>query len=152
MIHEILESDRKVHRKQRHTAQRIFDRLRDEHDYTGGATIVKGAVREWKESHREVFLPLSHPPGEAQFDYGLADVVLNGETVKVALFVMTLPYTETVVMRMVTPKRKTLRALDRNPAGQRPGVWVTRTLLESINRRLSGRRIAVKLKSGSQSS
>ena len=91
VIHEILENDRKVHRKQRHTAQRIFDRLRDEHDYTGGVTIVKEAVREWKESHREVFLPLSHPPGEAQVDYGFADVVLNGETVKVALFVMTLP-------------------------------------------------------------
>ena len=92
VIHEILESDRAVHRKQRHTGQRIFDRLREEHRYKGGVTIVKEAVREWKESRREVFLPLSHRPGEAQVDYGFADVVLNGETVKVALFVMTLPY------------------------------------------------------------
>ena len=99
VIHEILESDREVHRKQRHTAQRIFDRLRDEHDYTGGVTIVKEAVREWRESHCEVFLPLSHPPGEAQVDYGFADVVLNGETVKVALFVMTLPYSDAIYMQ-----------------------------------------------------
>ncbi len=99
VIHEILENDRTVHRKQRHTAQRIFDRLRDEYDYAGGVTIVKEAVREWKESHREVFLPLSHPPGEAQVDYGFADVVLNGETVKVALFVMTLPYSDAIYMQ-----------------------------------------------------
>lgn len=90
VIHKILESDRKVHRKQRHTAQRIFERLRDEHDYDGGVTIVKDAVREWRTSHREVFLPLSHPPGEAQVDYGYADVFLNGELTKVTLFVMTL--------------------------------------------------------------
>ena len=65
MIEEILKSDRQVHRKQRHTARRIFERLRDEHGYSGGETIVKDAVRAWKQHHREVFLPLSHPPGEA---------------------------------------------------------------------------------------
>ncbi|MDA0282681.1 MAG: hypothetical protein O3B13_01490 [Planctomycetota bacterium] len=43
---EILESNRTIYRKQRHTAQRIFGRLRDEHAYTGGVTIVKVAVRE----------------------------------------------------------------------------------------------------------
>ena len=66
IVHEILESDRQVHRKQRHTAKRIFERLRDEHDYQGGQTIVKDAVRVWKQRSREVFLPLSHPPGEGR--------------------------------------------------------------------------------------
>ena len=36
VIEEILKSDRQVHRKQRHTARRIFERLRDEHGYVGG--------------------------------------------------------------------------------------------------------------------
>ncbi len=45
IINEIIESDKKAHRKQRHTAQRIFERLRDEHGYYGGLTIVAGAVR-----------------------------------------------------------------------------------------------------------
>jgi hypothetical protein len=36
IINEILESDKKAHRKQRHTAKKIFERLRDEHDYSGG--------------------------------------------------------------------------------------------------------------------
>jgi transposase len=99
IIHEILKSDRQVHRKQRHTTRRIFERLRDEHGYSGGITIVSDAVRAWKEQTREVFLPLSHPPGEAQVDFGYADIWLNGEQVKVALFVMTLPYSDAIFLQ-----------------------------------------------------
>jgi hypothetical protein len=50
-------------KKQRHTAKRIFERLRDEHGFTGGITIVTDYVREKKRRTREVFVPLSHPPG-----------------------------------------------------------------------------------------
>lgn len=39
IIHEILEADKKTHRKQRHTGRKIFERLRDEHGYTGGITV-----------------------------------------------------------------------------------------------------------------
>jgi len=53
-------------------------------------------VRAWKQSHQEVFLPLSHPPGEAQVDFGEATIRLSGQETKVALFVMTLPYTSSV--------------------------------------------------------
>ena len=49
IIHEILQQDRLAPKKQRHTAQRIFDRLRMEHQYDGGLTIVKDAVRTWKQ-------------------------------------------------------------------------------------------------------
>jgi len=45
VIHEILEADKKVHPKQRHTGKRIFDRLRDEHGYTGGITVVRDEIR-----------------------------------------------------------------------------------------------------------
>ena len=55
---------------------------------------MKDAVRDWKQSHREAFLPLTHRPGEAQVDFGFAQVKIRGqsESVKVAMFVMTLPY------------------------------------------------------------
>ena len=92
VIQRILTDDQLAPKKQRHTAWRIFERLREEHGYQGGYTIVKDAVREWKLSRQEVFLPLSHPPGEAQVDFGEATVRLGGEVTKVALFVMTLPY------------------------------------------------------------
>ena len=77
-IHEILEADKAAPRKQRHTAIRIFERLRDEHGFTGGYTVVKDAVRAWKQSHKEVFLPLAHPPGQAQVDFGFAEVIVAG--------------------------------------------------------------------------
>ena len=51
------------------------------------------------QGQREVFLPLSHPPGEAQVDFGFAQVKLAGEATKVALFVMTLPYSDALLSR-----------------------------------------------------
>lgn len=70
IIDQILADDRKVHSKQRHTAVRIFERLRDEHGFTGGITIVRDYVAGAKLRSREVFIPLSHRPGHAQVDFG----------------------------------------------------------------------------------
>ncbi|NIM52978.1 MAG: IS21 family transposase [Pseudomonas stutzeri] len=100
VIHEILRQDRQAPKKQRHTAWRILERLRDEHGFTGGYTIVKDAVRSWKQGHQEVFLPLSHPPGEAQVDFGEATIKLRGVETKVALFVMTLPYSGAIFVQV----------------------------------------------------
>ena len=94
IIHALLESDRQAPKKQRHTATRIFQRLRDEHGYKGCASIVRAAVRDWKQSQAEVFVPLAQPPGEAQVDFGQAEVVVAGEQVTAAFFVMTLPYSD----------------------------------------------------------
>jgi transposase len=96
VIDEILEGDKKVHRKQRHTARRIFERLRHEHDYPGGLTVVKEVVRAWRQRQREVFMPLAHRPSEAQVDFGAADVIWEGQVRRVALFVMTLMYSDAV--------------------------------------------------------
>jgi transposase len=99
VIRQILEDDGKAPTKQKHTARRIFERLRDEYGYTGGETVVKDAVREWRISRREVFLPLSHPPGEAQVDFGEATVRIAGRETKVAIFVMTLPYSGAIFVQ-----------------------------------------------------
>jgi transposase len=93
-IEEILEEDKKAPRKQRHTAKRIFDRLVSEQGYDGGYTAVKEAVRAYRYRTREVFVPLSHPPGWAQVDFGYAKIELDGEPTEVAFFVMTLPYSD----------------------------------------------------------
>ena len=99
VIHQILVDDRQAPKKQRHTAWRIFQRLQDEQQFSGQYTIVKDAVRAWKQSHQEVFLPLSHPAGEAQVDFGEATIRLAGQETKVALFVMTLPYSGAIFMQ-----------------------------------------------------
>src|SRR5271169_1320311 len=77
-IDAILEEDKQRPTKQRHSAKRIFERLREEHGFTGGYTIVKDYVRQAKISVREMFVPLSHAPGEAQADFGEALVVVAG--------------------------------------------------------------------------
>src|SRR3974390_2882561 len=41
IIEAILATDEGRPKKQRHTAKRIFERLRDEHGYRGGITIVR---------------------------------------------------------------------------------------------------------------
>ena len=66
IIDGILATDEGRPRKQRHTSKRIFERLRDEHGYSGGITIVKDYVLARRLRHREVFVPLRHDPGHAQ--------------------------------------------------------------------------------------
>ncbi len=94
VIHEILEQDKKAPPKQRHTIKRIFDRLRTEHGYEGGISVVGDAVRAWRAGTAEVFMPLSHPAGQAQVDFGEAVVILQGKETKVAYFVMALPFSD----------------------------------------------------------
>src|SRR6516225_8212045 len=96
IIRAILDADTTAPKKQRHTAHRIWQRLRDEHAFTGGYTVVKDAVRAMKASRQEVFLPLSHPPGEAQVDFGFAQVTVRGVMTEVAFFVLSLPYADAV--------------------------------------------------------
>jgi len=91
-IFQILLDDRSVPKKQRHTAQRIFERLRDEEGYTGGYTQVKVAVRDLRPQVAEAYIPLQHDPGEAQVDIGQALVRRRGVLERVYFFVMGLPY------------------------------------------------------------
>ena len=78
VIDAILEADRIAPVKQRHTAKRIFERLRDEHGYGGGYTVVKDHVRIARARGRETFVPLAHPPGHAQVDFGEAVATIGG--------------------------------------------------------------------------
>jgi transposase len=73
IIEEWRAQDKKEPRKQRHTVRRIFNRLKKEHGYKGSYDSVKRYVANKKdaESHlSEGFLPIAHPAGEAQIDFG----------------------------------------------------------------------------------
>jgi transposase len=94
-----LEDDRGVHRKQRHTAKKVFERLRDEHGFSGGYTIIKDYMRERERRGREMFVPLSHPPGHAQADFGEATVIVGGVEQKAHFFVMDLPHSDACFVR-----------------------------------------------------
>jgi transposase len=86
-----LDEDRTSYRKQHHTSKRIFERLREERGFDGGYTIVKDYVREHRRRRREMFVPLVHPPGHAQADFGEADAVIAGVRWRAHFFVMDCP-------------------------------------------------------------
>ena len=94
IIDQILMEDKTQPKKQRHTAQRIFDRLKAEHAYGGGYTIVKDYVRQARLTHKEVFVPLAHPPGDAQADFGEALVVIAGVEQKAHFQCFDLPQSD----------------------------------------------------------
>lgn len=86
-----LDLDRAAPRKQRHTARRMFHRLRDEYGYQGSERAVQRYVREVRGPERKAFIPLAYEPGmDAQCDWGEADVVLDGSQVTVQFFCMRL--------------------------------------------------------------
>jgi transposase len=94
------EEDQARPRKQRHTAQRIYERLRDEHGYRGSASSVRRYVASQKVGHGEVFMPLYFAPGEeAQVDWGEATVIEHGVERKVQLFCMKLCHSHVVFVR-----------------------------------------------------
>ena len=94
VIDRILDDDHRVPRKQRHTAKRIFERLRDEYGFDGQYTIVKDYVREHRRQTKEMFVPLSHAPGHGQCDFGEALVVIGGVEQKAHCFVLDLPHSD----------------------------------------------------------
>jgi transposase len=92
-IREILVADKQMHRKQRHTAKKIWEELQKA-GFTGRYTIVKDAVRALKKQSQEVFMPLLHLPGEAQMDFGQALVRMAGVLRKVLFLAMALPHSD----------------------------------------------------------
>jgi transposase len=94
VIDAILEADKTAPPKQRHTAKRIFERLRIEHGYAGGYTVVKDYVRIARTRSREAFVPLAHPPGHAQVDFGECIGVIGGVRMKLRVFCFDLPQSD----------------------------------------------------------
>lgn len=92
----ILVDDRSVPRKQRHSAQKIFDRLVAEQGYAGSYPTVCRFVREWKlaqeQSPRDGFLGPGWAPGTMQADYGTFTATVAGERLELKLLVATFPH------------------------------------------------------------
>ena len=96
MIGGMLAEDRETWRKQRHTATRIHERLRD--GYGAGvslSTVTRTVARLRREAaaEREAgFLDLSWHPGECRADFGQVDVRYRGVVTRMRHFVLDFPY------------------------------------------------------------
>ena len=91
-IEKILAEDEEAPHKQRHTGQRVFERLRDEFGYKGGSTQVRGYVSELRSKTKEAFIPLVSLPGHAEADFKESVVEIAGVRVKAHAFVQVLPH------------------------------------------------------------
>jgi transposase len=96
LIEQWLESDKSAPPKQRHTAQRIYERLRDEQEFTGNEGTARRFVAKLKALQpKEAFMPLLFDAGEeAQVDWGEGKVILNGIQRTVQLFCMRLSHSK----------------------------------------------------------
>ena len=87
--------DRKRRRKQRHTAKRVHERLKAEHGYEGGYSLVQAYVKQRKAEVRaaaDMFLELEWAPGEAQVDFGECEFRVLGVVRTVHYLVATFPF------------------------------------------------------------
>jgi transposase len=74
-IDGILAADEQAPPKQRHTAARLYRRLRQEYGYSGGYERVRLYVHGRRQQQREVFIPLDHEPGQRlECDFGHIEV------------------------------------------------------------------------------
>jgi transposase len=99
IIDQILSEDQRMPAKQKHTAKRIFERLCDEYGFTGHYTIVKSYIHDRQVSSKEMFVPLHHPAGHAQVDFGEALGRIGGVTRKLHFFCMDLPHSDAIFVK-----------------------------------------------------
>jgi transposase len=97
IIKSWLGQDLQASRKQRHTAQRIYIRLKEM--FGDKFDVSDRAVRTWVAKLRKEmnnkndgYLPLEHPPGEAQADFGEAVFVENGKRYQGHYLTLSFPY------------------------------------------------------------
>jgi hypothetical protein len=57
---------------------------------------VKDYVAGWRQRSQEMFVPLAHPPGHAQADFGEALARINGTLRKVHFLAIHLPYSDAI--------------------------------------------------------
>lgn len=93
IIDQWLQDDKKQPKKQRHTAVRVFNRLRAEHDFQGAETTVRRYVREAKlrlgVGSAQVFIASDPQAGiEAEVDWGRCMAILGGIETRLKLFCM----------------------------------------------------------------
>jgi transposase len=95
-----LDSDMRNWRKQRHTATKVYDRLREEHGYEGSYSTVQRYVKKRREEMAEErdrrdaqgYLELSWLAGECQVDFGEADFRVRGVVTRGKYLTVTFPH------------------------------------------------------------
>jgi len=96
-----VEEDKKKVKKERRTAVRMYQLLKEHHGYAGGESTLRAYVGNLRKKGRnKVYVPLAYDPGEtAQVDFGEGLVEIGGKVVKAQLFLMWLGYSGAVFVQ-----------------------------------------------------
>ena len=90
-------ADKDVHRKQRHTARRVWQRLVEEEGVQVAESSVRTLVAELRrdifDASVQVKVPQTHGPAqEAEVDFGEFTAVIGGVLMKLWMFVLRLSH------------------------------------------------------------
>lgn len=110
-IDEWLQHDLEIHRKQRHTAHRVYTRLVKEQGYTGSESTIRAYVRKKKTElgliDKEAMIPLeANLESGAELDWGDADIILNGVKKRVKIFCMRSKFSGKIFVRVYPNERQ----------------------------------------------
>ena len=110
LIDQWLRDDEQAPRKQRHTAHRIWERLRSEpYEFGIGESTVRRYVRQARNKVAEAFLPLEFALGHAEVDWGEAEAVIGGQRESGIFFAMRLDGSQDALVQMFpTQKMETV--------------------------------------------
>ncbi|MZP31452.1 IS21 family transposase [Heliobacterium undosum] len=88
--------DERLTRKQRHTAARIYNRLKNEHGFTGSDRTVRNYVSKRRKQlqleRAQRYERLEHPGGEAQVDFGTIQVSQDNQLKEYKVLFASFPY------------------------------------------------------------
>ena len=147
IIDQWLEKDKTQPPRQRHTAKRIQERLREEDGFDGAESTVRYYVAQRRRemgNGNDVFIPLIYAPGQmAQVDFGEAEVIISGEQLTAQIFCLRMCYSkQSFVMALPNQSQESffeghVRAFDF--LGGVPGQLVYDNLKTAVNKVLKGR-------------
>jgi transposase len=144
LIDQWLEEDKKVRRKQRHSATKVFNRLTDEvKGFNCSKRLVAEYVKEKKKQlnlkRKEGSIPLNHDPGEAQGDFGAADFYENSLHYSGKYFVIDFPYSNNGYLQLHRGENmecllESMKAIFEHIGGVPTEIWFdnTRTIVTKI--------------------
>jgi transposase len=107
VIQQWLQEDKRRPAKQRHTAQRIYERLQTEYGYQGSDRTVRREVNQLRGKIPESHVPQTYEPADGgTFDFGEAHVRLGGRETKVHLGYLRLDYSSKYLVVALPSERQ----------------------------------------------
>lgn len=98
IVSDWLAEDERLKKKQRRTRKKIFEDLQ-KMGFTGSYRTLCYFISDWREGKDRVedekdrnSERLTHPPAEAQVDFGITEAVKDGKYVDIHCLIMSLPY------------------------------------------------------------